>query len=203
MVCLALRRRSLHFVYVRIGLLTPRPMSVPTTRSTPRPVPANWVCARQPRGSCLEYRKFLSEGKVRYAFCCSGCRSGNDHTRHCMGYVEGKAAQSIVAFPNARQSDFVGFPESLRSKRKESACDEYRTKRSRICGGESQCQKDLRTLNLKGDAYVTEKLIRINATYLLEVQEKLPPFCVVGREEVEAAYDRLLHSLMEEESDQD
>ena len=67
-------------------------------------------------------------------------------------------------------------------------------KRSRICAGEAQYKKDLQTLNLKGDVYVTEELIRINYKYLLKVQDKLPRSFFASREEAEAAYDRLLHS---------
>ena len=68
-----------------------------------------------------------------------------------------------------------------------------------MCYGESQYEKDLSVLNLKGDVYLTEEVIRIYYRYVVKVGDKLPDR--VSRDEAKAAYDRLHHKLMNEETD--
>ena len=150
----------------------------------------NWICAKE---GCFHHRKNLASWKERYPHCCSGCRRGLDHTPNCTGY------------------DPCGLPrleDSTDRKRKGSACDENESKRHRVCDlssdedDDSQYEKDLALFNLKGNVYLTEELLNINYRYVVKKGDKLPDRVAVSREEAIAAYERLQHKLVNEDTDQ-
>ena len=49
--------------------------------------------------------------------------------------------------------------------------------------------------------YLTEEVLRINYRYVVKVGDKLPDRVAVSREEAKAAYERLQHKLVNEETD--
>ena len=120
------------------------------------------------------------------------------------------AAVSITP-PNCTGYDPCGLPrleDSTDRKRKGSACDENESKRHRVCDlssdedDDSQYEKDLALFNLKGNVYLTEEVLNINYRYVVKMRDKLPDRVAVSREEAIAAYERLQHKLVNEDTDQ-
>ena len=61
--------------------------------------------------------------------------------------------------------------------------------------------KDLATLNLNSNVYLTERLVLINHRYLAEIEGTLPDDVNVRLKELDEAKDRLLQKLITENSD--